>query len=76
MNQAIIDIPVEEVKAPDISDLLKDSWEGNIGNEVNDLQEITQSIDNVQNFNKTVLKIKYKVAKLITNYTNDLIFSY
>jgi hypothetical protein len=25
MNQAIIDIPVEEVKAPDISDLLKDS---------------------------------------------------
>ena len=34
VNQAIIDIPVEEVKAPDISELLKNSWGGNMENEV------------------------------------------
>ncbi len=49
VNQAIIDIPVEEVKAPDISELLKDSWGGNMENEVNDLQKVTENVNNVQN---------------------------
>lgn len=39
INQDIINIPIEEVKAPDISELLKDDWENDIENKDKSMSE-------------------------------------
>lgn len=47
INSPVIDIPVEEVKAPDLSELLKDGWENNVLDE-NVVEQPEVNISNVK----------------------------
>ena len=46
-NQVMIDIPVEEIKSPDISELLKDVWEDSMESEIK--SEVALDVDDAKN---------------------------